>query len=56
MGGGRIVKSKLADYSLSTQKQKLEWEHATGLVHQWQKWVFNEVFIAKKKLILLFDR
>ena len=48
--------SELVDYLLNTQKHELEWEHATGLVYQWQKWVFTEASIAEKKLILLFDR
>ena len=28
---------ELVDYLLSAQKQEVKWEHATGLVHQWQK-------------------
>ena len=36
----REMGSELVDYLLSAQKQELEWEHATGSVHQWQKWVF----------------
>ena len=37
---GWEIGSELVDYLFSAQKQELGWEHTTGSVHQWQKWVF----------------